>query len=212
MSDVTVNNGTTINENEHQMTSKVLKFSFVYSGTTHHKIAPSIIHTDWMQAVQAAYGTDVIILNNQNQQVENIDPLKWTDQSIHQKQFRLYQKSTGRDDRRTTTYFILHRLLTNETLSKIKAIPSVQKLMKDYQCYVTDHQWDETQWDTTRVGFVTGYDPSFFNRSQAASKFNAHLHSKQRKQRFLSFDSSSRLRKSSTRRTLSPPKHMLSKY
>jgi hypothetical protein len=37
-----------------------------------------------MQAVQAAYGTDVIILNNQNQQVGKIDPLKWTDQSIHQ--------------------------------------------------------------------------------------------------------------------------------
>jgi hypothetical protein len=50
--------------------------------------------------------------------------------------------------------------------------------MKDYQCYVTDHQWDETQWDTTRVGFITGHDPSFFNRSQAAAKFNANLHSK----------------------------------
>ena len=42
-----------------------------------------------------------------------------------------------------------------------------------------DHHWDETQWDTTRVGFVTGHDPSFFNRtSQAAAKFNANLHSK----------------------------------
>jgi hypothetical protein len=50
--------------------------------------------------------------------------------------------------------------------------------MNEYQCYVTDHQWDETQWDTTRVGFVTDHDPSFFNRSQAAAKFNAHLHSK----------------------------------
>jgi hypothetical protein len=34
------------------------------------------------------------------------------------------------------------------------------------------------QWDTTRAGFVTGHDPSFFNRSQAAAKFNANLHSK----------------------------------
>ncbi|KAI2512753.1 hypothetical protein MHU86_1541 [Fragilaria crotonensis] len=178
MSDVTVNNGKTSNENESQMISKVLKFSFVYSGTTQHKIAPSIIHTHWMQAVQAAFGTDVIIMNNQNQHVEDIDPLKWTDQTIHQKQFKLYQKSTGRDDRRNTTYYILHRIITNESISKIKATPSVSKIMKDYQCYVTDHQWDETQWDTTRLGFVTGHDPSFFNRSQAAAKFNTHLHSK----------------------------------
>ncbi len=178
MSEVTVNNGTVSNKNDPQMLSKVLKFSFVYSGTTQHKIEPSIIHTHWMQAVQAAYGPDVIIMNNQNQTVEKIDPLKWTDQTIHQRQFKLYQKTTGRDDRRSTTYYILHRILTNETISRIKAIPSVNKIMKAYQCYVTDHQWDETQWDTTRVGFVTGHDPSFFNRSQAAAKFNANLHSK----------------------------------
>ena len=110
--------------------------------------------------------------------MEIIDPLKWTDQTIHQKQFKLYQKSTGRDDRRRTTYHILHRIITTESLSKIIAIHSVYKIMKDYQCYVTDHQLYETQWDTTRVGFITGHDPSFFNRSQAAAKFNANLHSK----------------------------------
>ncbi len=144
MSDVTVNNGKASNENYQQMISKVLKFSFVYSGTTQHKIAPSIVHTHWMQAVQAAFGPDVIIMNNLNKQVENIDPLKWTDQSIHQKQFTMYQKSTGRDAGRITTYYILHRILTNETISKIKSTPSVYKITKDYQCYVTDHQWDET--------------------------------------------------------------------
>ena len=189
MSDVTVNNGKATNENDPHMLSKVLKFSFVYSATTQHKIAPSIIHTHWMQAIQAAFGSDVIILNNQNQKLEKIDPLKWTDETIHQKQFKLYQKTTGRDDRRRTTYHILHRILTNETLSKIKAVSSVQKIMKDYQCYVSDHQWDETQWDTTRIGFVTGHDPSFYDRHQAAAKFNANLHSKssQRRLRFLCF-------------------------
>jgi hypothetical protein len=54
------------------MTSKVLKFSFVSSGATQHKIASSIIHTHWVQAVQAAYGIDVIIPNNQNQQVKKL--------------------------------------------------------------------------------------------------------------------------------------------
>jgi hypothetical protein len=56
MSDVTVNKGKATNKNDLQMISKVLKFSFIYSGATQHKIAPSIIHTHWMQAVQAAFG------------------------------------------------------------------------------------------------------------------------------------------------------------
>jgi hypothetical protein len=70
MSDVTVNNGKATNENEPHMISKVLKFSFVHSGATKQTIAPSIIHTHWMQAVQAAFGSDVIILNNQNHKME----------------------------------------------------------------------------------------------------------------------------------------------
>ena len=44
------------------MISKVLKFSFVYSGATKQTIAPSIIHTHWMKAVQTAFGSDVIII------------------------------------------------------------------------------------------------------------------------------------------------------
>ena len=179
MSDVTANNKKNPTTNEQEMASKVLKFSFVYSGSTKHQIAPSTIHTHWMQAVQAALSTDIIIINNHNHHVKQISTIKWTDQTIHQKQFKLYQKTTGKDDKRNTTYYILHRILTNVTVSEIMALPTVKILMKEYQCYVTDHQWNETQWDTTRIGFVTNHDPSFFNRTQAAAKFNDLLYSKQ---------------------------------
>jgi hypothetical protein len=178
MSDVTGNLGRRAEVNEHEMISKVLKFSFVYSDSTKHKVAPNVIHTHWMQAVQESLGEDVVIINNQNRPVEQISTLKWTDTTIHQKQFKLYQKTTGQDNCRTTTYFILHRIQTTETISHIKALPSVKRIMREYNCYVTDHQWTETQWDTTRLGFVTNYDPSFFNRTQAAAKFNEFLHSR----------------------------------
>ena len=179
MSDVTLPHGKNDISNDPALTSKVLKFSFVYSGTTHHQVAPSIIHTHWIQAVQETLGTDIIILNNHNQPVETVSTLKWNDQTIHQKQFKLYQQTVGKDDRRRTTYYILHRVLTNETISNIKAIPAVRRIMKDYQFYITDHQWTETQWSTTRIGFVTNHDPSFYNRTQAQIKFNDYLHSKQ---------------------------------
>ena len=52
MSDVTLPHGKNDISNDPALTSKVLKFSFVYSGTTHHQVAPSIIHTHWIQAVQ----------------------------------------------------------------------------------------------------------------------------------------------------------------
>ena len=100
MSDATPPTGTNAKANETKMTSKVFKFSFVYTGSTKHKVAPSVIHTHWMQAVQEADGKDIVIVNNMNKHVEPVSTLKWTDPEIHAKQFQLHQKTFGHDEDR----------------------------------------------------------------------------------------------------------------
>jgi hypothetical protein len=45
MSDATPPVDTNVKVNEQKMTSKVFKFSFGYTGSTKHKVAPSVIHT-----------------------------------------------------------------------------------------------------------------------------------------------------------------------
>ena len=177
--EVTVPIGRNPDENHQKMTSKVVKFSFVYDAKTAHRVPPSIIYTHWMQAVQEALGDDIIIINNHNKSVGKVSTITWADPTVHQKQFQLHQKTVGRDEKRNTTYYILHRVQTKESLSKIKALPCVKKLLKDYNCFISDHQWSETEWDTTRVGFVTNIDPSFYNRTQAHQKFTEIFQSRE---------------------------------
>jgi hypothetical protein len=178
MSDATPPTGTNAKAKEQKLTSKVLKFSFVYTSLTKQKVAPSVIHTHWMQAVQEAYGTDIIIVNNKNQNVKTVSTLKWTDPSIHAKQFQVHQKTFGRDEKRTSTFYIVHRVLTNVSMSKIRALPALQSIMKEFKFYITDHQWTETQWDTTQIGWITTINPTYYNRGQAHIKFNEVLHLK----------------------------------
>ena len=45
MSEVTGNLGRRTEVTDQEMASKVLKFSFVYSGNTKHTVAPNVIHT-----------------------------------------------------------------------------------------------------------------------------------------------------------------------
>ena len=104
--------------------------------------------------------------------------LKWTDPSIHAKHFVLHQKTFGSGERRTSTFFIVHRIFTNVSLSKIRALYAVQRIMKEFKFYITDHQWTENQWDTTRIGWITTINPTYYNREQAQVKFNEVLHSK----------------------------------
>ena len=94
---------------------------------------------------------------------------------IHQRQFNMHQKTTGRDEKRKTTYFILHRVLTHTSVNQIKSIPAVQRILREHQCYLTEHQWTEEEWDTTQIGFVTGMDPNFYTASQAQVKFNQEI-------------------------------------
>ena len=94
---------------------------------------------------------------------------------IHKKHFKTYQKTTGRDQRRKTTYYIIHRIQTNESLTTIRNIPQVQSILRENNCYMTEHHWTETEWDTVTIGFVTNIDPGFYNNQQAQSKFHSIL-------------------------------------
>ena len=95
MSEVTVPTGRNPDENHQKMTSKVVKFSFVYDAKTAHRVPPSIIYTHWMQAVQDALGDDIIIINNHNKSVGKVSTITWADPTVHQKQFQLHQKTVG---------------------------------------------------------------------------------------------------------------------
>jgi hypothetical protein len=160
------------------MTSKVFNFSFVYTGTTKNKVAPSVLHTHWMPAVQDAYRDELVIINNKNKPVELVSMIKWTNPSMHAKQFQLHQKMFGREERRQSIYFIIHRVLANVGLTKIRALSAVQNIMKEFKLYITDHQWAENQWDTARVGWVTTINPQFYNCEQALIKFHKLLQTK----------------------------------
>ena len=159
-----------------EMTSKVIKFRFVVSMSSKRQVvAPSVVHTHWMQAVQEALDTEVVIYNNRNKKVDKIDLIQWSNPLIHQRQFNMHQKTTGRNENRKTTYYLLHRVLTHTSISHIKSIPAVQRILRDHQCFMTEHQWTEEEWDTSQIGFVTGIDPNFYTASQAQVKFNTEL-------------------------------------
>ncbi len=107
MSDTTPPVGLKPKANEHELTSKVFKFSFVYTGVTKDNVAPSVLHTHWMKAVQEAYGDEIVIINNKNKKVDTVSTIKWTDPSIHAKQFQLHQKTFSSGEP-SSIHFLYH--------------------------------------------------------------------------------------------------------
>jgi hypothetical protein len=168
---------------EQEMVTKVLKFSFVSPKTQTKQVPPGIIHIHLLHALQTVLGEDVVIWNNRNEKIEPISLLHWTSNpTIHQKQFKIHQKLTGGNGpRRSIRHHIVHRIMTTESIASIKQIPAIHQLLNDNSCYLTEHYWNEDTWDTSKIGFVTKLDPSFYNPEQAHTKFTELLKEKIKK-------------------------------
>jgi hypothetical protein len=142
---------------DHGMVEKVIKFRFTPGLPGKQQVAPSLIHTHWIQAVQEALGTDIEIFNNRSQKVEKIDILHWSSNPlIHQRQFKVYQKTSGHTTNKKTTYFILHRILCTESLKSIKHIPKFKRSCTIINATSQNTNGPKTIRDTTTIGFVTG--------------------------------------------------------
>jgi hypothetical protein len=180
-SDSTTPTGFIATNIEHEMVTKVIKFSFTTPTNMHIKQAPpAVIHTHWMHAIQAALGDDIIIWNNKGDKVEKVNVIRWTgNPTIHQKQFQIHQKITGGNSpRRTIRHYIVHRIITSASIASIKQIPEIHQILRDNNCYLNEHPWNEDAWDTTKIGFVTNLDPRFYTPDQAQMKFNKLLKEK----------------------------------
>lgn len=180
-SDSTTPTGFNATKIEHEMVTKVIKFSFTTPKDRNTQQAPpAIIHTHWMQAIQTALGEDIIIWNNKGEKVEKVNAICWTSNpTLHQKQFKLHQKITGGNSpRRTIRYYVVHRIITSASIASIKQIPEIHQILRDNSCYLNKHPWNEDAWDTTKIGFVTNFDPSFYTPDQAQMKFHELLKEK----------------------------------
>ena len=171
-----------VQEPTDKLNEKTLRFRFP-SMTDGDPVAPSVVHARWMGLLQEEFGDAVQIYDNKNRIVQKLDPIR-ANKQLTKNHFVWYAPGNKRHpnttlqtqatDRRVTTY-LLHRIRTSCSLSDIKANAKVRALLKDHNFYVNEHRWNETEWDTTQLGFFFGIDPSFYNVDQATAKITAEI-------------------------------------
>ena len=137
-----------------------------------------MIHSQWIHAVQDAIGEDILLYNNHDRVIPKIDPLSWNKQEYHLKSFNLRSQYDWKPNeyvessRNTRTgqersAFIIHGNQSSLSLRDIKRIPAVSQLLCEHKVYLTEHKWLEIVWNKTKLGFVIGLDPQFYDPEQA---------------------------------------------
>ena len=180
MSTATPPIGYRISENDQEFISKTLRFYFPPTDRTRlDRIDPSVIHTQWMRIIQSSFGADVKIINNNNKPVINIDTAADATKNAasHQQQFKTHYKQMGFTQSGTTktAVTIVHRILIRVPFSQVKRHPSAFQVLKENNCFLREHLWDEIEWDVHQIGFVTGYNPKYYSPEKATMTLRARL-------------------------------------
>jgi hypothetical protein len=136
----------------------------------------AIVHTHLLLELQIAFDDDIKIYNNKNAELTKIDPIKWNSPAIHQRNFVMHARP-GTQKRRTK-YIILHRVHTNQSISTLRNYHTISKLLKSNDCWLKNHDWDESVWDTAQAGHLIGINPAHYTPSEATRKLSKQIEAK----------------------------------
>jgi hypothetical protein len=131
---------------DHEMNEITIRFEFQPSDREAAKQC-AIVHTHILLEMQTAFEDDIKIYNNKSAILPKINPILWNGPSLHQRSFVIHAKP-GTITRRTK-YIIIHRVHTNQTMSTLCNYGTIAKLLRDNNCYMKAHSWEETTWDTS---------------------------------------------------------------
>ena len=163
---------------------KTVRFRFTRVNQ-HDAIDPATIHLHWVQIVQEAIKTDIQVFTNNGGIMPPVDPMRWTSVQ-HSQQYKVHfqpQKnegynrdhSTRQSQSRSPAAFIMHRIRSTSTITSIRNLPRVQKLLRENGVYLTEHRWPEDVWDISQQGFMLGIDPQFYSPTQAHERISLAL-------------------------------------
>ena len=160
---------------DYEFIAKTIRFQF--SPSDYRRIGaiqPAVVHHMWLNAILSEYGDDVHIINNYNCRVTMLDMHKLEDPTAYDKQFKVHSKNTpGQPDKQSV--IIIHRILTRIPFGQLKRFHRAFEIILKNKCFLTEHYWDESEWDVSQLGFITGYNPQCYEREQAAAMFCKRL-------------------------------------
>ena len=163
---------------------KTVKFRFTRANQ-HDAIDPATIHLHWVHLVQEALEKEIQVFTNNGGIMPPVDTMRWTSVQ-HGQQYKVYSQqpktdgynrdhSSHQPTSRSPAAFIMHRIRTTATITAIRNLPRVQKLLRDNGVFMTEHRWPEDVWDISQQGFMLGIDPQFYTPLQAHQRISSAL-------------------------------------
>ena len=163
---------------------KTVKFRFTRVNQ-HDAIDPTTIHLHWVQIVQEALKDEVQVFTNNGGIMPMIDTMRWTSVQ-HGQQYKVHfqqpknsgynrDHSSSNTATRSPAAFIMHRIRSTSSITSIRNMPRIQKLLRDNGVYFTEHRWPEDICEISQQGFMLGIDPQFYSPTQAHERISIAL-------------------------------------
>jgi hypothetical protein len=152
-------------DHDDEMKEITVRFDFVPK-TADDATKVAVVHTHLLSKMQAAFSDECLVFDNKGAQLKNIDPIHWTPIK-HQSHFNIH---VSQKPKSPTKYSIIHRIRTSQSLSTIRTYNTINSLLKEHNCYMKTHAWNETVWDVAQAGYLIGIvDPKYYTPEKATA-------------------------------------------
>jgi hypothetical protein len=131
-------------------------------------------HVELLQKLQEAHHLIQNIYNKRHESLKSSAVADLTNVAIYRNHFDLHQVKLGKTDDKVLN-IIVQEYTSNFKLNDIKRQMDLINFLKNHNMKMVDHEWKPEDWNTSVIGFVPQFSPSYFTKSYVTQKMTELL-------------------------------------
>ena len=135
-----------------------------------------ILHVLFLQTIMSVNNVDMRVLNKRGEALKEAAVADLTTEAFHKNHFNTKVKVTGNFENKKGKVVVIHRIRGIHTDSILKQEKKVLDFLKQHSMHLSQHDWQEDEWDTRVIGFFTTVFPKAMNKEYATKIVTRDLH------------------------------------
>jgi hypothetical protein len=152
-------------------TARTVKITFI---TQRGDDTAYLKHIKLLQKLQEAPHLIQTIYNKRHESLKSSAVTNLTNSAIYSNHFDIHQVKHGKSNDKVLN-IVVQEYTSHFKLNDIKQQMDLINFFKDHEMKIADHEWKPEDWNTSVIGFLPQYSPSYFTKTYVSQRMTELL-------------------------------------
>ena len=131
-----------------------------------------VLHVLFLQTIMSVNNVDLRVLNKRGEALKEAAVADLTKEEFYKNHFNSKIKITNNNNEKKGKIVVIHRIRGISTERTLKQEKKVLDFLKQHSMHLSQHDWQEDEWNTKVIGFFTTVIPKVMNTEYATKVVN----------------------------------------